>query len=331
MEMGKLPKDLLVRLLSHTKDNPNVIIGPAYGEDAAAVLVSREVLVAASDPITFATDQIGWYAVTVNANDIAVTGAIPKYFLATMLLPTNSTEKEAADIFAQITDTCDRLKISLIGGHTEITDAVNRIVVSGVMLGETDRDNLITTSGAQIGDDVLLVGSIAIEGTALLAREAMADLRKAGVVDSFIEQAAELLKNPGICVLNYARAATACDGLHSMHDPTEGGIASALQEMAYASGLGIIVERNNISILDECRLICNALNLDPLGLIASGSLLLTCDPHFTDNIIEELRAVSPSVAKIGIVTEDPKVVFSDGSLFPEFKRDEIARFFERKG
>jgi hydrogenase maturation factor len=331
MEMGKLPKDLLVRLLPHTQDNPNVIVGPAYGEDAAAVLVSREVLVAASDPITFATDQIGWYAVTVNANDIAVTGAVPKYFLATILLPTSSTEKEAADVFTQIAVTCDRLKISLIGGHTEITDAVNRIVVSGVMFGETDRDNLITTSGAQVGDDVLLVGSIAIEGTALLAREAANDLEKAGIDILTIEYAAEFLEKPGICVVNYARAATACSGVHSMHDPTEGGIASALQEIAYASGYGIIVDQNALTILDECRLFCNALGLDPLGLIASGSLLITCDPHSTDNIMEELQAVSPSVTKIGEVTEDPGVVFSDGSLFPEFKRDEIARFFGRKG
>jgi len=331
MEMGKLPKDLLVRLLSHTQENLNVIIGPAYGEDAAAVLLTREVLVAASDPITFATDQIGWYAVTVNANDIAVAGAIPKYFLATILLPTTSTEKEAADVFTQITVACDRLKISLIGGHTEITDAVTRIVVSGVMFGETDRDNMITTSGAQVGDDVLLIGSIAIEGTALLAIEATRELKKAGVDDHTIERAAGFLKDPGICVVSYARAVADCSGVHSMHDPTEGGIASALQEVAYASGCGIIIDRESIPILDECRLFCKSLNMDPLGLIASGSLLLTCDPYSTNDIIEALEAVSTSVVQIGTVTENPEVVFSDGSLFPEFKRDEIARYFGQKG
>lgn len=331
MDMGKLPKDLFVRLLTHTKHNTSVIVGPGYGEDAAALLVSREVLVAASDPITFATDQIGWYAVTVNANDIAVTGAVPSYFLATILLPPGSTETEARDVFLQISDTCDHLGISLIGGHTEVTDAVNRIVVSGAMLGEINRADLITTSGAQIGDKVLLIGSIAIEGTALLAREASEELRKAGIDSRIIEHTAGFLKYPGICIVDYARNAVACNGVHSMHDPTEGGIASALHELALASNCGIVVERDKLPVLDECRIFCEALGLNPLGLIASGSLLLTCDSNTADRIINALHNMTVPVVQIGYVTASPEVLFSDGSRIPAFERDEIARFFGRKG
>ena len=163
MEIGKLPRETLGRLLAAAKTDPSVIIGPAYGEDAAAVKFGGRVLVAASDPVTFTTDRVGYYAVSVNANDIAVTGATPLYFLATILLPEDSSESDAESVFDQITRSCDAIGVTLIGGHTEITHAVDRVVVSGTMLGEADRDSLIRSSGARMGDGIVLAGPAAAQ------------------------------------------------------------------------------------------------------------------------------------------------------------------------
>lgn len=306
----------------------SVVLGPSYGEDAAAVRLTRDTLIAASDPITFATDQIGWYAVTVNANDIAAGGATPKYFLATILLPKGSDVSAASEIFSQICDTCTKLDISLIGGHTEVTDAVSRPVICGTMFGETDADSLVATAGAQTGDDVLLAGEIAVEGTALLALDAQEKLESSGVAPETIQRAKTFLQDPGICIIEHARLALESGGVHAMHDPTEGGLASALAELAGAAGCGVIVERGSIPILPECTAICSALGLDPLGLIASGSLLITCAPESSQNIIDKLHGQNIPCAKIGKITLGSGVAFSDAREMPKFERDEIARFFE---
>lgn len=331
MESGKLPKEILLKLLQQIHTSESVIVGPGYGEDAAAVRVSQDILVAASDPITFATEEIGWYAVTVNANDIAAMGARPEFILTTILLPRGSTPEEAQLIFRQILSTCESLGISLIGGHTEITDAVTRTVVSAVMLGTARADQLITTSGAKIGDKVLLVGNYAVEGTALLAREAADDLRASGVDSVTIERAAGFLHSPGICIVDYAKKATEAGIISSMHDPTEGGVASALAEIAYASGKGIIIDRGELQALPECELFCSKLGLDPLGLIASGCLLLTCPEESASPIIAALESESVPVSAIGEVVREPGVRFRDKESFPSFARDELARYFSLKG
>jgi hydrogenase expression/formation protein HypE len=268
MKTGKLPPDILTRLLSRTRTDPTVIIGPAYGEDAAALRFGGKVLVAAADPITFTTDRIGRCAVSVNANDIAVLGATPRYFLATIVLPEGSAESDAESVFNDIEDACRAIDVTLIGGHTEITSTASQIIVSGCMLGEADESGLIRTSGARVGDALILAGGIAIEGTAILARQS-----PPGIDPAVIDRAKRLLDDPGICVLHCARIAMQAGGVTAMHDPTEGGLATALRELASASGKGLTIDRDAIPILPECRIMCDALDLDPLGLIASGSLL----------------------------------------------------------
>jgi len=329
METGKLPPEILTRLLSRTRTDPSVIIGPAYGEDAAAVRFGGKVLVGAADPITFATDRVGYYAVSVNANDIAVLGAIPRYFLATILLPEGSTESEAESVFNEIEDACRVIDVTLIGGHTEITPTVSRIVVSGCMLGEADENRLVRTSGARVGDAVLLVGGIAIEGASILAREAKSDLLARGVDEAVIERARGYLDDPGSCVLRYARIAMEIGGVTAMHDPTEGGLATALRELAAASGKGIRIDRASIPVLPECNDICRALGIDPLGLIASGSLLIAVEPGSVEAMMQAFELAGMQVRCIGSVTcEDEGIRFDDGTAFPSFERDEIARYFD---
>ena len=330
MQSGKLPPDILNRLLARTTKDPGVIIGPAYGEDAAAVRFGGRILVAAGDPVTFATDRIGHYAVSVNANDIAVMGARPRYFLATILLPEDAPESDAEAVFDQINDACRAIGVTLIGGHTEITPSVADVVVSGCMLGEAAEDSLITSAGARVGDAVILAGGIAVEGTTILAREAADELAERGVTAEVISRAQSYLDDPGICIAHYAKVATQTGGVTSMHDPTEGGLATGLRELAAASGHGIEIVRDSIHILPECAAICDALDLDPLGLIASGSLLITAPPDAAERIVRALGEDSAPVCIMGtVVNADAGMKFDDGTAIPEFDRDEIARHFAR--
>jgi len=331
MDTGKLPAETLNKLLAKTRTAADVIVGPAYGEDAAAVRFGGRVLVAASDPVTFATDRIGHYAVSVNANDIAVMGATPLYFLATILLPEGSTEAQAEAVFADIETSCRSLDVSLIGGHTEVTSAVNCVVVSGCMLGEVDEDRLVRASGARVGDVVILIGGIAIEGSAILAREAADDLRAAGASEEAISAAAKYLDDPGICIVHCARLATAAGEVHAMHDPTEGGLASALRELAAASGHGIVIDRSADPILGPCAEICAALGVDPLGLIASGSLLVATSPGDGEKIRNRLARERIPSEVIGVVVDDRDgVTYTDGAGLPSFGRDEIARYYDER-
>ena len=191
MDIGKFPPELLERLLgSVVADDPRVVLGPRVGEDAAALEFGDRLLVAKSDPVTFATKRAGWYAVQVCANDVACAGAKPMWFLATLLVPDSFTPEQAASLFEDVLDGCRSLGVTLIGGHSEITYGIDRPIVTGTMLGEVDKDRLITTGGAQEGDSIIVTKGIALEGTALLARDFSDDLRRAGVDAGVIEESA---------------------------------------------------------------------------------------------------------------------------------------------
>ena len=334
MDIGKFPSSLLERLLLKpgVKD-PKVLLGPGVGEDAAVIDLGETLLVAKSDPITFATDRIGWYAVQVNANDIACTGGTPRWFLATLLVPESFTEDQAEELYTQVLDACTAIDVTLIGGHSEVTYGIDRPIVSGTMLGEVARDRLVRTGGAQDGDSIVVTKGIAIEGTALLARERADDLRKAGVSDDTITLSAELLSNPGISVLTDARIASTNAQIHSMHDVTEGGLITGLREIAAASGLGLAIEEGSVPILESTAAVCQALDLDPLGLLASGALLITLPSSDVPSLIFSLEKRGIDCGEIGIMMapEEGLVYISrEGEVeLPQFSRDELARYFSR--
>ncbi|UCC65859.1 MAG: hypothetical protein JSV36_22485, partial [Anaerolineae bacterium] len=225
MPLGKLPHEQLAHLLErYATDDPHLLVGPGLGEDATVIDLGHDfgdrLLVAKTDPITFASDEIGWYAVNVNANDVACMGATPRWFLATLLLPEGRTDDALVErIFGQIGRACAALGISLAGGHTEITYGLDRPIVVGHMLGEVARDRLVTTSGAQVGDVLLLTKGIAVEATAIIAREKAEEL--AGRFSAgFLARCQSFLRDPGISVVRDAQAALAAGRVHAMHDPT---------------------------------------------------------------------------------------------------------------
>ncbi|HEY72961.1 MAG: hydrogenase expression protein [Chloroflexi bacterium] len=353
--LGKLSAEHLARLLTrHAPSDPRIILGPGVGRDAAVISFgvpaspeAGRYLVAKTDPITFASDEIGWYAAHVNANDVACTGAEPRWFLATLLLPESNTDAELVDgIFDQIAGTCCELGAELVGGHTEITHGLDRPIVVGCMLGEVAPERLVRPDGARPGDALLLTKGIAVEGTAIIARE-RADILSgsglAGLNGSLLERCRGFLYDPGISVVRDAAVATAAGDVHAMHDPTEGGLATGLWELAEAAGVGLEVDEDAIPIFPETKSLCAQVGMNPLGLIASGALLLAVAPEDAASILTALEKASIAAAQIGRVVEQEnlqssaarsrrRVVLRNeaGSWpLPRFERDEIARLFDQ--
>ncbi len=342
--MGKLPADDLARLLARLQarreahgapGSERVILGPGIGHDAAVISFGERYLVAKSDPITFATDEIGWYAVHVNANDIACTGATPLWFLATLLLPEGQTDRALVDgIFDQITAACEELDVTLVGGHTEVTYGIDRPIVAGFMLGEVAPERLVRPDGARPGDVLALTKGIAIEGSAIIARESLACEAADALADfdwQTIESCRNFLDDPGISVVQDAAVATAAGEVHAMHDPTEGGLATGLWELAEAAGVGLTVDEDAIPVLPETRAFCERLGLDPLGLIASGALLLALTPDDVGTIVDALEKAGIETTCIGRVVDREAGVTLRGAAgerpMPRFDQDEITRLF----
>jgi hydrogenase expression/formation protein HypE len=334
LPIGKLPGELLQSVLDkHASHDARVVVGPRVGEDAAVIDLGDRYLVATADPITFATDELGWYALHVNANDIVVRGATPRWFLATLLLPAGRTDDEGVRaLFDQLAEACEELEVALVGGHTEITRGIDRPLVAGTMLGEVAKDKLVTTAGARVGDAIVLTKGVPLEGAAIIAREKEAELRARGVPAATIRRARALLRTPGISVRPEAEIACELASVHAMHDPTEGGIATALYELATAAGVGLRIDHDRIMVLPEGRALCEAFGLDPLGTIASGALLLTLAPAEAGIVIHALAREAIDCHFIGqVVPAEQGVTLVEGTRqwpLPVFARDEIARLFE---
>jgi hydrogenase maturation factor len=334
LPVGKLPLEHLRSLLSHSpKLDPRLLIGPQIGEDAAVIDAGARYLVVATDPVTFVTDQIGRYAVHVNANDVAVMGAQPLWFFLVMLLPERHTTPELAEaIMADVRAACEELDVALGGGHTEITQGLDRPILVGQMLGEVAPTRLVRKTRIAIGDRILLTQGVAIEGTAILAREKSEQLR--GQVDAnVLARAARFLIDPGISVVGAAlTAADVGDAVHAMHDPTEGGLAMGLFELVAPVGLGLQVIRERIPVFPETNTICRALGLDPLKVIASGALLIAVAPDKVDAVLTVIQTTGIPVAVIGEVRPSSEgiTIVTNGNIEPltPAVRDEIARAFE---
>jgi hydrogenase maturation factor len=335
LSVGKLPHAELKRLLSKVEPDPSVIIGPQIGEDAAVLDFGDRCLVVTTDPITFAADRIGWYVVHVNANDVAVMGARPRWFFAVVLLPEEqATSAMMNDIMTDIRGTCAAVGATLAGGHTEITSNLTRPIVVGQMIGEAPSSRLVNKQRLGVGDRILLTHGVAIEGTAILAREKSSLL--GDLVDpETLDRAERLLFKPGISVVQAALMAIDAGEVHGMHDPTEGGLATGLAELVDAAGLGLHIVRERVPIYPETATICDVLGLDPLGLIASGALLIAAPPGDAERIARALQDHLIPVASIGEVRprDNGLTIEVDGQIQPLVPpdRDEIARVFESRG
>ena len=327
--VGKLPPELLDLVFRFRGvDDPRVVVGPAVGEDAAVINLDGLYLVVHSNPITEAASRVGWLAVNVAANDVAVTGAAPRWASIVILLPENGV-KLLKSIVEDIDRAAKELGIAIVGGHTEEAPGVEKPTVVATVMGVTRR--YVATSGARPGDVIIMVKHGALEGTAILAYDFEKMLIGSGVEREVIETAKKFLNE--ISVVKPALLIS--DIADAMHDPTEGGILGALYEMAYASQTKIVVYKDKVIFRTETLKIAEALKIDPLKLISSGTLLAAIPPNKVDEAIHRLSSKGYPVAIIGEIVEkttSPCVEVYEGKTLVEtvkgFVKDELARLWE---
>jgi len=313
---GKIPPEKLREIVFNRlgAKGERVLVSPGLGIDAAAIDFGDSILVASTDPITGAGKGIGFYAVNVNANDVATFGAKPKWFLVSILLPENSKEELLAEIMNEIHESALKLGVAVVGGHTEVTPGLKKPIVVGTMLGETKRGRLVTSNGARAGDVIIVTKWAGLEGTAIIASEREEELAKA-FGKELVESAKSLIEM--ISVVDDALISAEV-GVNAMHDPTEGGIANGLHEMADAAGVGFKVYAEKIPIRDETKRICEFYGLDPLALISSGSLMIAAPRENAEKVILALREKGINASAIGEFLPNPKtrVIVGEGGPKP---------------
>ncbi len=315
LHQGKLPPALLREVLAGAPPLPDEVrLGPAVGEDAAAIDVPAGCLVVAADPITLTGEGIGRSAVMVNANDVAVMGVRPRWFLATVLFPAGTTESDVRELFAELHGAANDLGIALVGGHTEVTEAVVQPIVSGMMLGMGPEEELIRSSGARPGDVVVQIGQAPIEGAAVLAAAGASTAPWPPSADSV----------PSISVVEAALAAATL-GAGSMHDPTEGGLAAGLHEIAEASGVAIVVDPSEVAWFPPALAVVEGAGADPWSTLASGTVLATFTQDDVEAALSELRRLGHVAVAIGKTRDGRGVTDVSGERVSWPSRDEVAR------
>jgi hydrogenase expression/formation protein HypE len=323
LRSGKIPVDLLAHLLAELPAAPpEVRLRPRVGEDACAIEIPGGVLVAATDPITLSSAEIGRLAVIVNANDLAVTGARPRWFLAVILVPPGTDESVVRGLFAAMQRALVEVGAFLVGGHTEVTPVVTRPIVVGQMLGLAEDDKFVATGGVVPGNVVVQVGPTPVEGAAVLAREAAG--RLGGVDAALLAAARAAFDHPGISVVEPALLAARL-GATALHDPTEGGLATGLHELADASGVRIRIDRQAVLWFEPGVAVCRALGADPWSTLASGTLLAAFPAETVEVALQALAERGHAAAVIGRAEMGAGVRDADGRSIRWRERDEVDR------
>ena len=331
MKIGKISESVLKRSILKQVNvrREEVLLGAGVGEDCAAMqLKPDEVFTFSTDPITGTTKDIGGLAIHITANDLATSGAQPVAVLLSVLLPPSVDEEEIRTVMSQVERACQELNIQVIGGHTEVTAAVNQIVLTVTGIGKVKRDHLIATGGARPGQDLVVTKWVGVEGTSIIAKECE-QMLKCRFPEEFVETAKGF--DQYLSVVPEAEIAAAC-GASAMHDVTEGGIFGALWELGEASDLGLEVDLKKLPIRQETVEICNYLDLNPYALISSGSLLIATDHG--SQLVSELDKAGISAAVVGHTTDgNCRVVRNeeDTRYLEPPKTDELYKIYDREG
>jgi hydrogenase maturation factor len=301
---GKIPIDILQEVVfKHLGvKREEVALGPSAGIDGAVIDIADKSLIVSTDPITGAIERIGWLAVNINANDVATFGVAPAFFLSCILLPENADRKTVETISTQMDDAAKELAMAIVGGHCEVTPGISNPIVVGCTMGMADKGNYVTAGGAKIGDKLILTKSVGIEGTAILASD-REELLKKSITSSIVENAKKFFNQ--ISIAKEAMLAFKTGGVNAMHDPTEGGLAGGIHEMADASNLGVKIFEKEICIQPETMKICEFFKIDPLQLISSGALLISAKPEFADKIVKKLEQKQIHSSIIGEFLKKP--------------------------
>ncbi len=323
---GKVPPEILQKIVFANlgTNDPNVLLGPSLGEDASVIRIGDKVIIVATDPITGSIADVGWLAVHVNANDIATFGVLPRWFLASIMLPENTTLEELEHIMKQIDDAAQILGIAVAGGHSEVTQGIDRPIIAGFMIGVADQGNYVSSSGAQSGDSIILTKSIALEGTAILASEGEKYL--APKVGPDVVEKAKTLRAE-ISVVTEGVAAFGTGYVTAMHDPTEGGLSGGIHEVCDASKVGFEIYYDAIPMHDSTKAICDILEINPLELISSGCMIVCCNEENGNEVVNSIQSHGVSASVIGRIVKNPEhriiITDSDGFALPRPTTDAL--------
>ena len=300
---GKIPIDILKEVVFKNlgAKRKEVTVGPSAGIDGAVLDLGDKSLVVSMDPITGAVERIGWLAVNVNANDVATFGVEPAFLFSCILLPENAKRKLVETISAQMNAAAKDLGIAIVGGHCESTPGLTKPIVVGCTMGLTEKGRYVTAGGAKPRDKLILTKSAGIEGTAILATDREPELKKAMRVT--VLQNAKNFYNQ-ISVVKDALTACKTGGVHAMHDPTEGGVAGGIHEIADASNVGVKVFEEAIPVQPETAQICSYFQIDPLQLIGSGALLISAEVKSASETVRNLKLERIQASVIGEFTEN---------------------------
>lgn len=325
LEIGKLPPQLLEQVIlnpiqNNHKKRKEILIRPKMGEDCSGIFLGDEICVVSTDPITGAQKDIGYLAVHINCNDIAASGAEPIGILLTLLLPDKSTEEDLKEIMKGAYEAAEETNIEIIGGHTEVTKAVNQPLISAAVIGKTKNKKFISSGGAKIGQDVLMTKWAGLEGTAILAKEHEQNLKKK--INKDLIESAKNMKG-FLSVIEESKIAFAF-GATALHDATEGGILGAVWEVADCSNTGIEIYKEKIPIKEETKQICEAMGISAYSLISSGTLVITAFEG--EKLVEQLKKAGIESSVIGKITEGGKKIIEEKGAVLELKQpksDEI--------
>jgi len=330
--MSKFSLDVLNRCVYPLlkSDDPDVLLGAEFGEDVALTKVGGDILASHVDPIVGAVQDIGWLAVHVACNDIATSGAPPRWILPLVLVPSKDDEALVKVIMTDIARAAEEIDVSVIGGHTGYSANLNRPLVAVTALGTLGGRQPILTRGAKVGDHILVTKGIALEGTGILASDFSRTAISLGLTESEIDQARVLLNN--VSVIPEALA-LAQHGATSMHDVTRGGLLETLLEIAQLSEVELEVHSENVPIPEIVARFADAFGFDPFKMISSGTLAATVSPECADEVQRQLHDRKIPFSVIGkvvagkgvkIIKEDQVTHYVD--IRPE--EDELARMWQ---
>lgn len=321
--IGKVDPDALASLvLSRTgADDDAVRQGPGYGEDAAAIDLGEQTLVVSSDPLSLAAERVGTLGVHVAGNDVAASGADPRWLTSVIFLPDDDPEL-LDTVTGQLDEAAVATGISIVGGHSEYAPSLDRPLLSLTCLGLTDR--FVPTGGAEPGDRLVLTKGAGIEATAILATD-FRDRLEGSVPDDLLEAAAGYFEE--ISVIPDARAVR--EHATAMHDPTEGGLIDGLLELATAAGVRAVVDREDVPVREATAACCGAVDVDPLAVFGSGALVAAMPQPAVAEALAELEAAGVEAAVIGSVeaADEPALVL-DGEEITAPVRDELYALWE---
>ncbi len=312
MKIGKVPNDVLERIIFANIKNKReeVLVRAGIGEDNAIIDFGERVCVISTDPITGATKDIGRLAIHISCNDVASGGAEPIGVLMTVMAPPNTTEVDLERIMEEAGKASKELNVEIVGGHTEITNAVNRIIISTTVIGRQLKEKMLNSKNIKVGDKVLITKYAGIEGTWILGKELEIELE-----DKISPELLEEAHNLGT-EISVVKEGKICGeiGVGYMHDITEGGVLGAVWEGAKAVNKGIKICKKAIPMMESTKVISNILDIDPYRLISSGSMLIIADEKRTEEIEKKLLKEGIKVSIIGEVIEKGVYLEENGDI-----------------